>query len=251
VIALPSVLFMSPRLPVHGPRRLRPMDLGFVKKLLFWTYQCPNMVQSIVAPLPSLWMPAFASSMGMSPLVGPISVALLNLASCGGFLLQGRLVDHYHVSWGILVSTIGSTIAVFGFWGCTTHEAMLYIFAILFGLFGLGYPGHWPGCAGDMRRTSPNVNTGLILSLLCAGKGVGTILAGPVSDAMLSVKLGKNAGLAYGSSYGLMIVFTGICVLLGGAGALPRFVQGGSAAIMSAAIPRRYSVRMLRTDATT
>ena len=213
-------------------------------------YQCPSIIQSIVAPLPNLWLPSFASSMGMSAAAGPLSVALLNLASCGGYLLQGRLVDRYHVSWAILVSTLGSTIAVFGFWGCVNHEATLYIFAILFGLFGAGYPGHWTGCAGDMRRTFPNLNTGLVISLLCAGKGMGSILAGPVSEKLLSMKPWHDTGLAYGSSYGSIIVFTGVCVFLGGAGTIPRIANSLSLALRNAPLPRLNFVRALRTHAT-
>lgn len=241
---------MKHRLPVRGPRRLRPVDLGFIKKRAFWTYQCPSIIQSIVAPVPSLWLPSFASSMGMSPAAGPLSVALLNLASCCGYLLQGRLVDRYHVSWAILVSTLGSTIAVFGFWGCGTHEATLYIFAILFGLFGAGYPGHWTGCACDMRRTFPNLSTGLVISLLCAGKGVGSILAGPFSERLLSMKPWQDTRLAYGSSYGSVIIFTGVCVFLGGAGAIPRLAHSLSTALRNAPLPRLNFVRALRTYAT-
>ncbi len=188
--------------------------------------------------------------MGMPPAAGPLSVALLNLASCGGFLLQGRLVDRYHVSWAILVSTVGSTIAVFGFWGCGTQTAMLYVFAILWGLFGAGYPGHWTGCASDMRRTFPNVNTGLVISLLCAGKGVGSILAGPVSEKLLKMKPWQDTGLAYGSSYGSIIVFTGVCVFVGGAGAIPRIAYSLSTALRNAPLPRLNFVRALRTFVT-
>ena len=224
---------MKPRLPVQGPRRLRPVDLGFIRKGTFWLYQCPSIVQSIVTPVPSLWLPSFASAMGMSSTAGPLSIALLSLASCCGYLLQGRLVDRYHVSWAILMTTLGSTVAVFVFWGCGTHEAMLYVFAILFGLFGTGYPGHWTGCAHDIRRTYPNSDTGLVISLLCAGKGVGTILAGPVSEKLLSMKPWHEALLAYGSSYGSTIVFTGVCVFLGGAGAFPHLVRGLSSVLGS------------------
>lgn len=213
-------------------------------------YQCPSIVQSIVAPVPSLWLPSFASSMGMSSAAGPIAVALLNLASCCGYLLQGRLVDRYHVSWAILVSTLGSTTAVFVFWGCGTHEATLYIFASLFGLFGAGYPGHWTGCACDMRRVFPNLSTGLVISLLCAGKGVGSILAGPVSEKLVSMKPWKDPGLAYGSSFGSIIVFTGVCVFLGGAGAIPRLAHNLSTALRNALLPRLDFARILRTFVT-
>lgn len=215
---------MRPRLPVGGSRRLRPEDLGFLRKGTFWKYQCPSVIQSVVAPLPALWLPSFASAIGLPSSAGPLSVALLNLASCAGYLLQGKLVDRYHVSWAIVVSTLGATVAVFAFWGTVAHQATLYIFAILFGVFGAGYPGHWTGCARDMRRNFPNINTGLVISLLCAGKGVGSVLAGPISEKLVSLGPLKHVDLAYGSTYGSTIIFTGICVVLGGAGAMPRLL---------------------------
>jgi predicted MFS family arabinose efflux permease len=236
---------MEPRLPIGGPRRLRPVAAGFVKTKEFWIFQCPIVIQSIVAPIPTLWLPAFATSMGMSATTGALAVALLNLASTCGFLLQGRLVDRFHVSWAILMSTIGSILAVFVVWGCVTHEATLLIFAMLFGLFGVGYPGHWPGCAGELRKTSPNIDTGMVLSLLCAGKGVGSILAGPVSERLLSGKPWHDAGLAYGTAYGSTIVFTGICVLLGGAGALPPLFASLRTAFKDTRVPEFSFVKAL------
>lgn len=223
------------------------MDLGFVKHRTFWVYQIPSVVQSIVTPLPALWLPAFASYLGMSSAVGPLSLALLNLASCAGFMLQGRLVDRYHVSWAILVSTIGSAIAVFGFWGFGTHAATLYVFAILFGFFGAPYPGHWTGCACDMRRTSPEISTSVVISLLCAGKGIGTLVAGPVSEALLSSQPWEGHGLAYSSAYGTIIVFTGVCLIVGGAGAVPRLVSSLVMAIRNAPRPRIQFPRTIRT----
>lgn len=226
------------------------MDMGFVKGKKFWIYQFPNIVQSTVAPLPSLWLPSFASSMGMAAAAGPLSVALLNLASCCGYLIQGRLVDRYHVSWAILVSTIGATFAVFGLWGCTTHEATLYIFAILFGLFGAGYPGHWTGTACDMRRTFPNINTGMVISMFCVGKGVGTILAGPVSERLLSSRPFVHAGLAYGTTYGATIIFTGVCVFVGGAAAVPPLVTTLRTTLRNVLLPRVDLLTALRTYTT-
>lgn len=245
---------MKPRLPIRsgGPRRLRPLDLSFLNQRTFWLYQVPSVIQSIVAPLPSLWLPSFASSMGpgVPESAGPLAVALLNLASCCGFVLTGRLVDRHHVSWAILVCTLGSTVAVFGAWGCagTREPTLLYLFAVLFGLFGAGYPGHWTGCACDMRRTAPNLSTGLVISLLCAGKGVGSVLAGPVSEALLfsEGEAWRDAGLAYGSQYGAIIVFTGVCVFLGGAGAAPRMVRCLGTALGNASLPRWSIGRALR-----
>lgn len=50
--------------------------------------------------------------------------------------------------------------------------------------------------------------------LLAAGRGVGNILAGPMSQALYHTMPWKGeAGGAYGSGYGSLIVFTGITAL--------------------------------------
>jgi predicted MFS family arabinose efflux permease len=222
------------------------VDLGFVKHKTFWMYQVPSIIQSCVAPVPSLWLPSFATSLGLPSTTGPLSIALLSLASCCGYLLQGRLVDRHHVSWIILFWTLGATISVFVLWGCGTHAATVYLFAIFFGLFGAGYPGHWTGCAQDMRRTSPDLNTGLVISLLCAGKGAGSIVAGPVSERLLATKPWQHIGLAYGTSYGAVIVFTGVCVFFGGAAAIPRLVKSIRPALSKTSRSLWHAGRTLR-----
>ena len=201
------------------------MDLAFLRQKPFWIYQVPNIIQSLAGYLPQLWIPSFARAMGLPSFCGPIAVCLLNLAMCGGLLLHGRLVDRFHSTTVILISTICAIISVFLFWGFATNQAMLYAFSILWGLTGAGFPGTWAGYTKDLRRYGRSLDTGLVISLMCAGRGIGSVVSGPLSARLLRVTPWGGAGFAYGSQYGPMIVFTGVCAMVGGSSFVARLLR--------------------------
>jgi predicted MFS family arabinose efflux permease len=111
-------------------------------------------------------------------------------------------------------------VSIFIFWGLTSTQAMLYTFAMLFGCFGGAFPCTWSGCAREMQRRSGesgNVDVSIVVALLAAGKGIGAVISGPLSEKLLVLDSWKGqAGFAYGSGYGLLLVFTGVSATLGG-----------------------------------
>ena len=56
------------------------------------------------------------------------------------------------------------------------------------------------------------------MSLLIGGKGIGAVVSGPLSSALIQAPpwRGKAIG-AYGSSYGALVLFTGITSVFGAA----------------------------------
>lgn len=53
--------------------------------------------------------------------------------------------------------------------------------------------------------------------MLAAGRGIGAVCSGPLSEALLRDGPWKGEGaLGYGTGYGGLIVFTGITALCGG-----------------------------------
>ena len=212
---------MKTRLPVSGSRAYRPKNLAFMKQAPFWIYQVPSIVQSIAAYLPQLWISSFAAAMGFPSL----AVSLINLSASCGYLVQGRLVDRFHATIAILISTVGAMVADPIFWGFATNQAMLYVFSILWGMTGAGFPGSWTVCVNDMRRSSGNIDTGLVLSLMCAGKGIGSVVGGPLSEQLLRVTPWSGAGFAYGSQYGAIIILTGVGVTIGGTSCVVRLLK--------------------------
>ncbi|KAK3686355.1 hypothetical protein LTR37_019898 [Vermiconidia calcicola] len=207
-----------------GGHLVRPTDLSFMKRRPFWLFETGNIMQSLAYFVPQLWIPSFAASLGFPSFSGPLALSLLNVAACFGYLLHGILVDRFHVTVAILASTIGSMISIFIFWGLTASQTMLYLFAVIWGATGGGYAACWSGCAMAMRKqsNSNNLDTGLVISLMCAGKGVASLISGPLSEALLSAGSWKGAEFAYGSQYGGVIVFAGVAAMFGGTACIGR-----------------------------
>lgn len=137
------------------------------------------------------------------------------------------LVDRYHVSTAIAIVTFGQIVATFIFWGLTSSQPMLYVFALVWGLFGGGFASTWSGYAPAMKRSnsSTHVDIGLVLSLMAAGRGIGAVISGPLSERLLDVGWKTQAGFAYGTVYGILIVFTGITTTLGGTACIGRLLK--------------------------
>lgn len=69
----------------------------------------------------------------------------------------------------------------------------------------------------DTLRKRRGADSGMVWATLAAGKGIGNLCSGPLSQALRSA--GEwNAGMAYGSGYGAIITFTGVTALFSGWG---------------------------------
>lgn len=216
---------MKNRLPISAANTLRPIDLSFTKTLPFWLFEAGNFTASLSYFLPLLWIPSFSQSQGFPSFVGPLALCLLSIAACGGYLLQGALCDRFHVTVAIFVASLGAAVSILVFWGLTTSQAMLYVFAVFWGLTGGAFAGNWSGCAMAMKSPRGSLDTGMVISLMCAGKGVAALIAGPISEMLLRAEGLRHAGFAYGSQYGGLIVFAGATALLGGTACMGRLFK--------------------------
>jgi hypothetical protein len=55
----------------------------------------------------------------------------------------------------------------------------------------------------------------MVFAVLAAGRGIGNVACGPVSEALIRAGEVGREGL-YGSEYGPLVLFTGISAALGG-----------------------------------
>lgn len=201
-----------------------------MKHSAFWLFEIGAVMQSLAHFLPALWIPSFALELGLPKVSGPLGLALINLATCFGAVIIGLLVDRFHISVAISVSTFGQMIALFVFWGCTVSQPMLYIFSLAWGMFGGGYSSAWSGYAAAIKpresnHSTPRFNTGLVVALMAAGRGVGAVVSGPLSESLLEAGWKTNASLAYGTIYGSLIIFSGITATCGGAACFSRLLR--------------------------
>ncbi|KAE8383715.1 major facilitator superfamily domain-containing protein [Aspergillus bertholletiae] len=212
VLTTPAFFFMKTRQPDQYAHRRRPkLDLTFLKSPALWILLLGNAIQSIGYFMPLFYIPSFAVTQGWSSLSGTIAVALCSAANALGATCIGWLVDRYDVTVALNLCAAGTTTATFLFWGFAVHEAMLYVFAFLYGFFAGGFPATWSGCGKVVQRTY-RVEMGMIISLFTASKGIGSVISGPIGGALVAADAwaGARVGYAYGSGYGYVIVLTGV-----------------------------------------
>lgn len=102
-------------------------------------------------------------------------------------------------------------------------KTLLYIFALAYGTFAGGYAATWTGCLAEVQRDSRDAEAGVFLGMMAATRGIGAILSGPMSEELLKFSLGgKDLAGAYGTRYGVVVLFTGITAVLGGFGIIER-----------------------------
>lgn len=127
------------------------------------------------------------------------------------------MADKYHVTTAILVSCIGAVVAVFLFWTFAITQPVIFVFAILYGVFAGGFSSTWAGCSNPLRKLYPGTDTGMVIAVFSAGKGIGSVISGPLSATLLSANAWKSdAAFAFASGYGSLIVFTGVTAAFSG-----------------------------------
>jgi MFS family permease len=137
-------------------------------------------------------------------------LALLSISQVLGQLSFGYLSDHrLNLNILIIISTLVSAIASLTLWGLARSLAILIVFSFVYGFFGAGYVAMW----ARMGSAVSNEPTAALatFSLFCFGKGIGNVVAGPISASLIKP-------ITEIESYGVMkykavILFTGICML--------------------------------------
>lgn len=98
---------------------------------------------------------------------------------------------------------------------------------MIWGVFGGGFSATWSGCVTAMKQegSGSNINTATVIALLAAGKGIGAVISGPLSEHLLEAGRTWHASFAYGSGYGVLIVFSGVSATLGGTAWIGRLMR--------------------------
>ncbi|KAH8596147.1 major facilitator superfamily domain-containing protein [Bisporella sp. PMI_857] len=217
LLCLPLVHFLRRRLPLSRVSEHPQYGLDFLKTSTFWLLQIGFIVESLGYFVPGVYLPSFARSLGLSSTIGTLLLALVNGSAVISTVIMGLLIDRLHVTTVILISTVGTTISVFAFWGLSTALPMLCVFSVLYGFFAGGFVSTNAGIIKIIKEANQGADVGMLLGLLSAARGIGVIASGPISQAMLNGMPWQNkAFLAYGSGYGGVIVFTGVTAAVGG-----------------------------------
>ncbi|KAF5636810.1 monocarboxylate transporter 2 [Fusarium sp. NRRL 52700] len=216
-MTLPTLFFLKPRVEISRDSRPRPISFAFFGYASFWMLQFGIIVQSLGYLMPSTYLASYATAIGLSSVTGPILLALFSLASVPGSLIHGMLGDKISGAKVILVSSLGSALPVFLLWGLDRHISTMVIFVILYGFFAGGFSATWSGALQDVKGTNESIDTSLVFGMLLGGRGLGFIVAGPLSGALISAgnSLASGDSLGYATKYGPMILCTGVTAILG------------------------------------
>ncbi|UKZ71090.1 uncharacterized protein TrAtP1_012055 [Trichoderma atroviride] len=227
VLSAPLILFIKPRVPASGTH-LNPFNLKFLLTPSFGLFQLTNIVEGIGYFLPGIYLPTYArAALGAGDFPSALTLLVLNVGAVVGCIIMGSLTDRLHVTTCIAISTIGTAIGTFFLWGLGTNMASLYVFCVLYGLFAGSYTSTWPGVmrylvsklsgSGEEGGSGGSYDPLMIFGVLSAGRGIGNVISGPLSEALIKgMPWQGQAAAGYGSGYGTLIAFTGATAVVGG-----------------------------------
>jgi len=73
----------------------------------------------------------------------------------------------------------------------------------------------------EVQKASRDAKMGTLMGLFAAGRGIGAVLSGPISEVLLrrdslnGTGDGEEVKFGYQTKYGVLIVFTGVSALFG------------------------------------
>ncbi|CAK7229451.1 hypothetical protein SCUCBS95973_007226 [Sporothrix curviconia] len=222
--------------PGAAPTPSAASSLVFFRRPLFWMLMVGNIIQSLGYQMPNTYLSAYAVSLGLeqsttlATYAGPLLLALFSVASVPGTMVMGMLGDRLPATTVVLISSVGSAVSVFALWYVSDLTrfhgnplAILIAFALAYGFFAGGFSSTWSAVLHDMRKRDETANTGLVFGMLMGGRGLGFVLSGPISGALLAV--GAAAGGPSKTSvvvgeYAPVILCTGTTAILGAWGSL-------------------------------
>ncbi|KAF4964215.1 hypothetical protein FSARC_7849 [Fusarium sarcochroum] len=202
----PILPLLKGRLPASSRAAVQRVDLGFFQNPIFWVLTFSNLSQGFAYYIPSLYLPTFASTMGLSGPIGALVLALHNLATVIGQLGFGYLSDRVNNVLSLVSFTsLVASVATFTLWGFAHSLAPLIMFSIVYGFFAGAYVVFWSRF-GSMLSDDPQP----VYSLMAFGKGLGNVVTGPVSESLLSRSAPSNYGHG---GFGPLIIYLGVLML--------------------------------------
>lgn len=192
----------------------------FFQRGVFYVFNICNLLQACGVYLPFIYLPVFATQLGHSRETAATILALGNVGMMVGDLAFGQMSDKIHVNVLISLSSGVSAVATFVMWGVfgsgAGSKAILISFAFIFGTFAGGFIVLW----ARMGTLFGERDAAMVFSSMSAGRGVGGILSGPVSQVLLRTGVPIALGSFGSGQYSSLIIFTGACLsasaLMGG-----------------------------------
>ncbi|KAM0321261.1 hypothetical protein ACHAPQ_009528 [Fusarium lateritium] len=216
VMILPTLFFIKPRIPTHTQARVQKLSFNFLRHTSFWMMQAGVIIQSLGYLMPSTYLASYASTIGLPSITGPILLALFSVASVPGGIIHGMVGDKLSATKAVTLASLGSALPIFLLWGLSLNLANLVVFVVLYGFFAGGFSSTWSNMSADIQKDDSAADSALIFGMLMGGRGVGFVVAGPLSGVLLQAKaVLSDEALGYATQYGPMIICTGVTAVFG------------------------------------
>ncbi|KAM5341862.1 hypothetical protein ACJ41O_014893 [Fusarium nematophilum] len=171
VLGAPTLFLLKGRLPASSRGQLRMFDFSFAKQPLFWCFAISNLLQGFAYYIPALYLPSYASIIGLSGTLGALILAANNLAIVMSQVIFGYLTDRTNnVLLLVFISSFVSAVASFTLWGFAHSFPTLLMFALIYGWFAGAFPVFWAKF-GSMLSEDPAP----VYSMMAFGKGIGNL----------------------------------------------------------------------------
>lgn len=213
--------------------RTRKMPFHVFHHRTLYIYCVAIALQSAGYGIPQTYLNTYASEVaGLSQTSATLLLTLFNIPGIASSSFFGYLSDNKYFALSAAtvtcISGLSSALSAFLLWGMTTEGnlATLILFSITFGFFAGGYSATWGGLMNDLegeaRRSNEAIDSGMVYGLLNGARGIGYVAGGLAGVPLLKAGVENygNGGFGVQTSYGPLIVFTGIASLFGGWGVL-------------------------------
>ena len=224
VFTVPYILLVRPRVPVSATSTVAPLDTSFLRTKYFWATQFCNVVQAMGYFLPINYLPSMAESLGLGSTTGSLTILLLNLSAFFGCIGTGALLDRFDVVIILAALSLLSAASIFGVLGFTNSTAPLFVFSALYGLLAAPFSTSWGGTIKELQKFHAGTDANFVFGLLAFGRGVGSLISGPLSSSLVSSSVSWNESFQnlYGSEYRNVVIFAGCTAIGGGSGLIIR-----------------------------
>lgn len=224
----------SPEADTDNAHRSRQIPWHFLGHRTFYIYAVAIVLQSSGYGIPQTYLSTYAREVTLvSQTSATLLLTIFNFPGIVSSYFFGYLSDNKRFPLSATtvtaVSAVSSALSAFLFWGLASPGsgsgmALLVLFSTTFGFFAGGYSATWGGVINEMEQEAAQrneaIDAGMVYGLLNGARGIGYVAGGLVGVPLLQVGSTLSGGFAYGTSYGPLIIFTGLSSVFGGWGLL-------------------------------
>ncbi|EJT74170.1 hypothetical protein GGTG_08015 [Gaeumannomyces tritici R3-111a-1] len=214
----------------------RKIPWQFLTHRTFYVHGVAIVLQSAGYAIPQTYLNTYAHEVSLlSQASATLLLTLFNVPGIASSSFFGYLSDNRHLRLSAAtvtsISAVSSALSAFLFWGLASKGSMalLVLFSVTFGFFAGGYSATWGGVLNEMEREAAErneaIDTGVLYGLLNGARGIGYLSGGLAGVPLLKAGRGAIGSFGYGTSYGPLILFTGLSSIFGGWGLLWKWLH--------------------------